>query len=383
MGQDRETPIERAGVSEWLTHERAFALILAAATAIAIYLCFEIVRPFVPAIAWALTLAVAIFPVHARIERRVKQPSLAAALTVVLVAAIIIAPALFVAEQLAEQTAAAIELFKGELEVKGLAGIVGDGSALGSAINWVEANYDVSAQLRTLAVESLPRLSRVVTGSIWMALQLVVMLFTLFFLLRDRCVALERFRSLMPMSKFEVDRIIVRVRDTLHATVIGTVAVSLIQGALTGLAFWVLGLPAPLLWAAVGAILGFFPVLGTFMVWIPASIWFALNGEIGKAVILAAWGATVVSFIDNMLYPVLVGGEMRLHTAQVFFAVAGGLLLFGASGVILGPIVLAITISLLEIWRRRLLPSELDDTGEIEKPAPSPEPRKSMEPNFS
>ncbi len=175
----------------------------------------------------------------------------------------------------------------------------------------------------------------------------------LFYLFRDRREALGTLRSLVPLSKVETDRVLARMSDTIHATVFGTLVVAAVQGALGGLMFWWLGLPAPILWGAVMALLAVVPVLGAFVIWVPAAIFLAASGQWGKAAILAAWGGVVIAMVDNLLYPILVGNRLRLHTVPVFFSIVGGLAIFGASGLIIGPVILALTDAILEIWRRR------------------------------
>ena len=117
--------------------------------------------------------------------------------------------------------------------------------------------------------------------------------------------------------------------------------------------FWWLGLPAPLLWGVVMALLAVVPVLGAFVVWIPAALFLAMEGSWGKALILTVWGAVVVGTIDNLLRPFLVGKRLKLHTILAFISVVGGLILFGPAGLILGPVALTVTTVLLEIWRSR------------------------------
>jgi predicted PurR-regulated permease PerM len=95
------------------------------------------------------------------------------------------------------------------------------------------------------------------------------------------------------------------------------------------------------------------PILGAFVVWIPAAVFLALEGQWGKALLLTGWGGMVIALIDNLLYPVLVGQRLRVHTLPVFIAMLGGIALFGASGLILGPLVLALTQALVDVWRRR------------------------------
>jgi predicted PurR-regulated permease PerM len=112
--------------------------------------------------------------------------------------------------------------------------------------------------------------------------------------------------------------------------------VTLVQGILGGLMFWWLDLPAPLLWGAVMAVVAITPVFGAALIWVPAAIFLALGGSWEKALVLTAWGGIVVALIDNLLYPVLIGKDLRMHTVPVFIAIVGGLIVFGASGLVLG-----------------------------------------------
>jgi len=156
-----------------------------------------------------------------------------------------------------------------------------------------------------------------------------------------------------------MDSLFCRVRDTIYATMYGTLTVASIQGLLGGLMFWWLGLSAPLLWGVVMALLAVVPVLGAFVVWIPAALFLALEGSWGKALMLTLWGTIVVGGIDNLLLPILVGNRLKLHTVIAFISMVGGLIVFGASGLILGPVVLTITMVLLEIWRIRTAPEAM------------------------
>ena len=140
-------------------------------------------------------------------------------------------------------------------------------------------------------------------------------------------------------------------------------AVAAVQGLLGGLMFWWLGLPAPLLWGVVMALLAVVPVLGAYVVWIPAALFLAMQGEWGKAMILSVWGGVVVGTIDNLLRPILVGKRLKLHSVLACMSVVGGLILFGPSGIILGPVILTITMVLLEIWRSR---TAVETAGRVE-----------------
>ena len=137
----------------------------------------------------------------------------------------------------------------------------------------------------------------------------------------------------------------------INASVYGVVFIAMLQGVLGGLAFWILGLPSPILWGVVMTFVCMVPVAGSFLVWLPPSIYFALTGHWTRATLLTIWGVLVISTIDNFLRPKLIGGRTRLHELFVFFAVLGGLRVFGVLGIVLGPVVLATTLALLDTLR--------------------------------
>jgi predicted PurR-regulated permease PerM len=139
----------------------------------------------------------------------------------------------------------------------------------------------------------------------------------------------------------------------MHATIYGTMTVASIQGFLGGLMFWFLGLSAPLLRGVVMGLLAIIPVLGAFIIWIPAALFLAAEGQWGQAIMLSLWGLIVVGTIDNLLRPILVGQRLQMPTVLAFISVVGGIAVFGPSGLILGPVALTVTMVLLEIWPRR------------------------------
>jgi predicted PurR-regulated permease PerM len=196
----------------------------------------------------------------------------------------------------------------------------------------------------------------VVKGSVVQGISFLLIFYLLFFFFRDRRMALQAIRSLSPLTKAEMDHLLVRIGDTICATIYGTLTVAAVQGLLGGLMFWCLGLSAPLFWGVLMAILAIVPVLGAFVVWIPATVFLALNGSWGKALILAIWGAAVVSTVDNLLRPMLIGNRLKLHTVLAFMSMLGGIILFGSAGLILGPVVLTITTVLIKLWQKRSEP---------------------------
>ncbi|MCX6917107.1 MAG: AI-2E family transporter [Verrucomicrobia bacterium] len=351
---DRNTKPAMAPVAnDWGARSHVRTLVLMAATAVGIYLCYRLALPFLPAFAWALALAVLFGPFHRRLESKTSYPSLAAAASVLIVGLILVVPATFVGQQLIQESAKGAELIKTKVESGEWRRALEAQPRLAPLAGWIERQIDVTGATQTLSNWLTATGALFVKGSVVQVMGLLLTFYLLFFFLRDRRAALQLLRSLSPLSEAEMDRLFGRVGDTIYATVYGTLAVSAVQGLLGGLMFWWLGLPAPLLWGVVMALLAVVPVLGAFVVWIPAALFLALEGSWVKALILTIWGAAVVGTIDNLLRPILVGKRLKLHTILAFISVVGGLILFGPAGLILGPVALTVTIVLLEIWRSR------------------------------
>ena len=176
-------------------------------------------------------------------------------------------------------------------------------------------------------------------------------LFFLFFFYRDQDAAIHAVRRIMPLDDRETAEYFQRIEDAVHATIFGVVFVAMLQGALAGAMFAVLRVPGAILWGVVMGMLAIIPYLGTFVIWGPTAAILALQGETVKAVVLVGWGLLAIGLIDNMLYPVMVGQRMQQHTAIAFVAILGGVALFGAMGVVLGPLIVATSLFLLDVWR--------------------------------
>ena len=202
----------------------------------------------------------------------------------------------------------------------------------------------------------------------------VVTLFMLFFFLRDKAWILRVVRRLLPLAPAEAEQVRSRVRDTITAIVFGSLVVAAVQGTLGGIIFWWLDLPSPLLWGVVMGLLAMLPMFGTALVWIPAAGFLAISGEWDKALILVALGTAVIGVVDNLLYPLLVKGQLRIHTVPVFVSVLGGLFAFGATGIVLGPVILGVGLALLDIWQRRMALGEIEEAVNESGPLPAPAP---------
>jgi predicted PurR-regulated permease PerM len=181
----------------------------------------------------------------------------------------------------------------------------------------------------------------------------LISFFILFFLFRDGRSMLRRAAVVLPLNCDQVTRLYACVKETLNAIVYGTLAIAVIQGTLTGVAFAFLGLTSPALWGIVTSLCALLPVIGTGFVFVPAMSMLAFNGHWIKSAILLIWAIVVVHPVDNLLRPYLIGGRTKLSTLYVFFALLGGLKTFGALGVFVGPLVLAVTVALFRFLREQ------------------------------
>lgn len=332
------------------TRERILTSTLALATLLCVYVCYRIIKPFIPPIAFALALGVATHGPYRWLRRRIPNDTVSAAVAVVLVAILILGPISVLATYLVQDVVESINDLRAGTGQGGWRAVIERQPQLASLLHWTERRLDVEAQIRNLGEALASGATAFLGGSIAVATQLVITLFVLFFLYRDHRLALRSVRSFIPLSDTEANRMFSRVASTIRATVNGSITVALVQALLSGSMYVALGVPAAALWAAATFVAALVPMFGTVLIWGPITIYLLLAGSWIKAIILAAWGMLAVATIDNLLYPWLVGDKLRLHTVPTFFAIVGGIAAFGAAGLILGPLALAVTLGLLDIW---------------------------------
>ena len=334
------------------THRLIQTLLLMAVTVAGLYLCYRLAAPFVPAMAGALALAVVFAPLQRRLERRLGSGNIAAGLCVLVVLVLVAVPAFLIASRLLDELGRGAQATQALIDSGNWRAVFDQHALLAPVGQWLDKQFDLGALVAPAASWLTSAGASLLQGSVFQAVAAVLVFYMLFYMLRDRAAAMHALRSLSPLSEGDMSRLFSEVGDTVHATVYGTLIVAAIQGALGGLMFWWLDLPEPLLWGVVMGALAVVPVLGAFIVWVPVAIFLALEGNIGHALLLAGWGTVVVGGIENLLYPMLVGDRLKMHTLVAFVSIVGGLIVFGPSGLILGPVVFTITRLLLQIWNR-------------------------------
>lgn len=342
---------------------KQFLLFLAAAGVA--YVCYQMVAPFLVAISWAAVMAIVIYPLNERLTSLVRSRSLAAAISCVLVVLTVVLPLVAVTVTVTRSTIS----FLRARNIESIDDVQSIGLWLSHEVDtvtvWVQSHtgFDASAIKDVNVTEVAPRLVGYLTtqtqsllgGVAGFLFNLTIVLFTLFFFLRDRESVLESVRASLPLSDAAASAVFRRVEAVIRASILGTGAVSLAQGILSFIAFWALGTGAPAVLAVITAFMSFIPFVGAAGVWVPVAIYLAATGSPVKAIILAIYGTFVISLADNFIRPIVIGDATRLHTLLIFFSILGGLQVFGFLGIFMGPVVLAIALAIFEIFRRELL----------------------------
>ena len=337
------------------TRERLALFALLAIAAAGIVLTLLIAGPFIPGLTWALAFAVVGDPIHRWLAGKVKSPELAAALAVLTVALLLVTPATFIAWNVGAQATASIGQVQEQLASGDWEKSLQRDPSLRQWYQRISRAINIREEVRNLSQSIQRRAGEWMQTAVWGVMQMLIALFALFYFWRDRKEVLRSIRSFLPFSDRESDYFFERIHAMTHATIYGTLTVAAVQGALGGLMFWWLEISGALLWGVVMGLLAIIPVLGAFVIWAPVAVYLATQGRWWDAATLTVWGTLVVGLIDNLLYPILVGKQMRLHTLPVFIAIVGGLFVFGAAGLVLGPLILASTVVIIEILKFRTL----------------------------
>jgi predicted PurR-regulated permease PerM len=329
---------------------------LLAATVIALYLCWLMLKPFVAVIGWSVVLVIVFYPVHKRLARRIGKPALSALLSCLLVIILILVPLTLITLAILRELSGAL------LSLQAASNYLMDPNSPGTGpvLRWLEQYVDIAqfrseeyllAQLRGMSGSIAGRTLGLLGGAVGVLIQMFFVIFTMYYLFKDGERIAAAVRDSLPLEPVQAESLMSRTREVIDASVYGVISVAVIQGTLGGLAFWVLGLRSAIVWGVAMTFLSMIPMLGAFLVWVPAAIYLAVTGHIPKAIMLTVWGTLVIGMIDNFLRPKLVGGRTRLHELLIFFSVLGGLQVFGVLGFVLGPVVLAVTLALIDVYR--------------------------------
>ena len=337
-------------------YKRSFILLL-----IAVTLAFALVlSEYSLAIFWGVAFAIVFAPLHKRIVARMpNKPTLAAFLTLLLSLFVVILPMVLISLSLVKETAAIYERIN--------SGNISAGTYVQQIFNalpswmtpWMEKLHlgtldELQTKLSNVALQASKVAASKAVGlgqnTLGFIVGFGVMLYLMFFLLRDGKPLMERIWLATPLAPEHKRELAAKFTTVIRATVKGNLAVAAAQGALGGLIFWILGIQGAILWAVVMAFLSLLPAVGAGLVWGPVAIYFLATGDTTKGLVLAAYGVLVIGLVDNVLRPLLVGKDTKMPDYIVLISTLGGMAAFGLTGFVLGPAIAALFMAAWDMF---------------------------------
>lgn len=323
-----------------------------------------LLRPFWSAIFWATVLAILFSPLqHYLLPRLGQRATLSALCTLLLCVVIVVIPVLALLSAFMEEGANLYGMIQArELRPREyIDQIVNTIPFLPQLMERSGVNID---SLRSVLSDSAMGIGEVVAqqalsigrNTLNFTVKLALMLYLAFFLLRDGEALVVQMKAAVPLSEHRKLLLFQKFVEVTRATVKGNLLVAIVQGALGGIIFWLLDIPAPVLWAVVMAFLSLIPAVGAALVWLPVALYLYAAGEWVSASILVAYGALIIGLADNVLRPILVGRDTKLPDYVVLFSTMGGIALIGINGFVIGPLIAAVFLAFWDIFIRDITP---------------------------
>jgi predicted PurR-regulated permease PerM len=332
--------------------DRAIAILFYATVVFLGYLFIRILTPFFAPLGWAVVLAIFVYPWHETLVPRFGNAR-AAAVSTLVVTLFIVGPGLVILTAFAQESRAALSVLDQDAVAEQFAVLENVWNRSRRFIPGAEG-IDLRRLINDVIMRTgallAARVGGLLADVLVLVFQLFVTLFALFFFLRDANTIMQELRRSLPFEDFRRERIIRQTRDLVYASIAAGLLIASLQGFAGGLLFAFLGLGAPVFWGVMMGVLALFPFVGTWMVWVPAAIWFLVTGQFVKGLIVVVVGAGIVSSIDNVLRPAILSGRTQMNGLLMFLSLLGGVSVFGLLGLVLGPLVTALIIALFDAY---------------------------------
>jgi len=343
--------------------EHIFLVFILLLTFFSFYHLFQILSPFLSSISWAILLAMMFYPVYQRLHRWMKKKAVLSAMAVTcLIVIVMVLPFSFLTISLANEVIDAYHRLQemiqtGRLEVyleqvKELPILRGIAEGLNRYfdLSQMDPGSLLLKNLQQVSTFLFNQTSKILKGLSTFVIGFFFTLLSLYYLFKDGERLFGSLKEILPVPPKERDLLIRRFKDMVYATLYGGILVALVQGILGGLIFLILGISSPVLWGTAMAFLSFIPIGGTALVWAPAAIVLMVEGTLLKGFILLFVGIFGISMVDNFLRPFFISAKTNIHPLLLFFTVLGGIDAFGLIGLVAGPLVATLCLTLVEIY---------------------------------
>jgi predicted PurR-regulated permease PerM len=319
---------------------------------------FGLIQDFLMPLFWAVVLAILFEPVHQGWLRQTKErSSLSAVLSVLTILIIVILPLFLVGLSVSREAVALYErIAAGEIDLQQPLRRLEDAVPVlaqyldRAGVNIAQIRENLSSAAVTASQYVASQALAIGQNTLTFTVMFFLMLYLLFFFLRDGDKLVQLIIRALPLGDVRERKLLAKFAEVSRATIKGTLVVGSVQGTLGGLAFWILGLPAPVFWGVVMTVLSLLPAVGSALVWGPAAIILIATGHVIKGIILIAVGTLLIGLVDNVLRPVLVGRDTKMPDYLVLLSTLGGLALFGISGFVIGPVIAAFFLAIWEMF---------------------------------
>jgi predicted PurR-regulated permease PerM len=347
--------------------QRLFMIGFFAALLFLLYQIALVFKPFVLPVLWAVILAHLTFPLHHRLTRWVHgRETVSAGLLTAAIMALGVVPVGLVSAMLVREAGAAYASVEAWIHSDGIKQLPEElaklplGGLMHEAIGWVIVNQDeverfLLESAKALQGFAVKEIATLATNAFRLILNFLVMLFALFFFFKDGASLMDGLYRVVPMEEDHKRQIFLRLDQTIRAVVKGVLVTAVVQGVLAGLAYWLLKAPFPVALMALTTVLAPLPFGGTALIWAPVALYLYWVGPVWKAVAMLVWGVAVVSMVDSVLKPLLIGKGAALPVLFLFFSILGGLAAYGMIGLFLGPILLSLVMAAIQIYREEYL----------------------------
>jgi predicted PurR-regulated permease PerM len=346
-----------------MKREHIFLIFILFLTFLSIYLLYQILSPFLSSIIWAILLAMIFYPLFQKLQRLLKKKEfLSALIMTLLVLIVIVLPFTLLMVSLASEVVDGYHRMEEMIKTGQLQAYLERMKEI-PILKWILARLGQYIDLSQmdplpLLLKNLQKISTFIfnqTATLLRGFSTFIAgffftLLSLYYLFKDGSRFFNGLKEIIPLSSKEKDLLIQRFKDMIYATIYGGILIAIIQGLLGGLSFWVLGLPSPIMWGTAMALLSFIPIGGTALIWAPAGILLLIGGAVLKGLLLLGLGVFVISMVDNFLRPFFISARTNIHPLLLFFAVLGGIQTFGLIGVVAGPLVATLFLTLIEIY---------------------------------
>ncbi len=348
-----------------LKKEHILLTVLFGLIILALYLFYRILAPFLVPLCWSAIFVVIFYPLCQKTDKYIKSPNLRSLLFTTLVVILIIAPAIYLGVALAQEAMAIFDYSSEWVDQGKLDNLIDiknssfylmlqDKLSPYVDISQLDLNVIIEKSLQSVSRIALTQTTNILANAGIVIFDFSLMVFFMFYFFRDGEKLFNQIMEAVPADNIKSKKTLSHLRKVIESTMYGGVVVSLLQGFIGGVMFLIMGLPSPVFWGAFMSFLAFIPIVGPSLIYIPAGLLLIFTGSPVKGILLIIIGTFIVSQIDNILRPMLVSGKTGMHTMLLFISILGGIYVFGLLGIVLGPFIAAVFVTMFDVFRLRL-----------------------------